>query len=421
MNPGARIIVTASVGSGKTEFFGHRAPTWFMGMYPKESALYITHKDSYAKRFGGMVGRTLKTYAPLFDWQFGNNTKLAAEHFTTPRGGEYFSQGITAGISGIHVRLITLDDFHGSAEAANSPTKREAVYEFYQGDLQQRLKEGASLIITSARWHHDDLIGRILSEPDHGFKQFHFPAICTDPANDILRRKEGEPLVPEIMSLAEIKRRRKSVSPYYFEALYLQRPQLRGGGLIKEGWFKHYIRRDDTLYGDNNRVCELDAAFWMITVDTAMSIKDTADYTVAQVWCVSGDDPLDRVAWLIDEWRGQQEAPNIPPLIKLLVQRYPRVTRVGIEGLQVAQYARKAKIPGVTVLPTISDKWLRAQPLANWAEDGRVMIPRIKDKPWVEEYLAELMAFPIGRYKDRLDASAHAIKYFSNMGRVGFL
>ena len=169
-----------------------------MGMYPNQSALYVTHKNSFAARAGRKVGNYLKSFAPLFGWDFGRGSKLAAHNFITPFEGEYFSQGIEAGISGIHTKMITIDDPYGNAEAANSPTKREAIWEFYQGDLQQRLKEGASLIITSARWHKDDLIGRITSDDDHGFEVYNFPALCTDPANDILGRKAGDPLVPKL-------------------------------------------------------------------------------------------------------------------------------------------------------------------------------------------------------------------------------
>ena len=105
------------------------------------------------------------------------------------------------------------------------------------------------------------------------------------------------------------------------------------------------------LHG-GGRVCELNDAYWMMFVDTAKTIKETSDYTVAQVWVVTGDRPDNRAAWLIDEWRDKQMTPNIVPVIKQLCARYPRISRVGIEGIEVAQYARKGGVPGVIQLST---------------------------------------------------------------------
>lgn len=56
--------------------------------------------------------------------------------------------------------------------------------------------------------------------------------------------------------------------------------------------------------------------------------------------------------------------------------------------------------------PESGDKGTRALPLVAQAEVGNILI---LEAPWNEAYLAELEAFPQGKYKDQVDASSRAL------------
>jgi predicted phage terminase large subunit-like protein len=58
-----------------------------------------------------------------------------------------------------------------------------------------------------------------------------------------------------------------------------------------------------------------------------------------------------------------------------------------------------------SAMPATGDKEVRARQFRSQAEAGNVAIVRGE---WNEAFLSELESFPNGRYKDQVDATAHA-------------
>jgi predicted phage terminase large subunit-like protein len=58
-----------------------------------------------------------------------------------------------------------------------------------------------------------------------------------------------------------------------------------------------------------------------------------------------------------------------------------------------------------TASPETGDKETRAQPLAAQAEVGNV---KLVQGPWVREFLDEISTFPVGKWKDQVDAASRA-------------
>src|SRR5699024_1973508 len=90
-----------------------------------------------------------------------------------------------------------IDDPFKNSEAANSLTIRDKVWDEWESTLSTRLHKGASVIVIMTRWHEDDIIGRLLERSPYDWERIRMPAIAED-ADDLLGRKIGEPLCPEL-------------------------------------------------------------------------------------------------------------------------------------------------------------------------------------------------------------------------------
>jgi predicted phage terminase large subunit-like protein len=150
-------------------------------------------------------------------------------------------------------------------------------------------------------------------------------------------------------------------------------------------------------------------------VDLAASTKTTADYSVFSLWGVTPPAPRSetledtRRLLLLDAFRARIEgADHMATLERLHKAWKPRFW--GIEratfGLSLIQTAsRTGRIP-VRELKPDWDKVSRAYAAAALMEAGRLWFP--KDAQWMDDWLAELMAFDKGRHDDCVDVTAYA-------------
>src|SRR5690606_21133098 len=98
------------------------------------------------------------------------------------RKGGIRSVGIGGGLTGETVDILIMDDLYKDAMDAWSPIVRENVENWYSTVAETRLHNNSQQLIVFTRWHHQDLAGKLLSDPDHDWTVISYPAI-----------KEGEP------------------------------------------------------------------------------------------------------------------------------------------------------------------------------------------------------------------------------------
>jgi predicted phage terminase large subunit-like protein len=198
------------------------------------------------------------------------------------------------------------------------------------------------------------------------------------------------------------------------------------GAIYKREWFRYYsldnggnysgprVEKNGVLVPDGvQRSCLLKDCRVFLTVDLATSLKESADYTVIQVWA---DDRYGNML-LVDMVRQRMEGPDIIPRAKALAQKYSAVF-VGFEsvGMQLA-FVQAAKRQGMTVkeLHADRDKVSRAIPATVRMEAGQIWFPT--HAPWLADLKDELLHFPpvdetgkeiAGMHDDMCDALAYA-------------
>ena len=186
------------------------------------------------------------------------------------------------------------------------------------------------------------------------------------------------------------------------------------GTLVRVEWFTYYqpieVHSPDgstrLLYRlPDQSVVDAEALHVFITVDPALSTKQTADYTAAAVWGIT---PTGKYL-LLDMLRARLEAPDVIRRVGALADQWG-AQWIGFEQVayqaSLIQFAKAAGLPAHG-LPADKDKVSRMLPLAARLEAGDVVFP--KDAPWLDELERELLLFPNGAHDDQVDALAYGV------------
>jgi len=191
--------------------------------------------------------------------------------------------------------MLILDDPVKNAESVLSQNARDCMWDWWVSVAYTRLQKGGTAIVVGTRWHEDDLIGRLIRQRDEGeedWEVLNLPAIAEP--GDPLGREEGEALWPEMFPLEVLEQIRRTQGPYWWAAMYMGRPTLLEGGVLKREWM-------------NNRFSVPPAMQRVIqTVDSAAKSGEDNDYSIVATWGTDGVD-----FYLLDVWRAKVEFPEL--------------------------------------------------------------------------------------------------------------
>ena len=182
------------------------------------------------------------------------------------------------------------------------------------------------------------------------------------------------------------------------------------GHMFKREWFKYYdtIAGEDPEYILGDEVVKHSELSIFGTMDTALSIKETADYSVIMT---VGSTPSGKLL-VMDVFRARLEAPELLPQIEAKISEY-NMSWLGVEdssfGLGIIQMARRQGLP-IRNLKADKSKTARAVPAAAGVENGSIWF--LKNAKWLVEFERELTSFPSsGSHDDMVDALAYAARF----------
>jgi predicted phage terminase large subunit-like protein len=287
-------------------------------------------------------------------------------------------------------------------QEAHSQTARNRLWEQYLGTLRHRLDdEHAPIIVCHARWHQDDISGRLIeqTENDTGeqFEVIELAAIAEEDRADPLGRQPGEVLEPERFSLAAVQARHKAMGSYLAAGLEQQRPASPVGSIIRRDWWQYYT------------VLPAQTQDWLISVDTSFKDTSTADFCVLQVWARAGAD-----FYLVDQTRDRMSYVAAKRAIQNLHQKYPQAARILIEDTAngpAIMNDLKRDVPGLVARPAKSSKEARLHSISGYIEAGNVHLP--EKARWLADYVDELTEFPGVTNDDQVDATTQALIEFT--------
>jgi predicted phage terminase large subunit-like protein len=145
--------------------------------------------------------------------------------------------------------------------------------------------------------------------------------------------------------------------------------------------------------------------------DTALSDRNTADYTVIGMFTLTSKGDL----LLLERWRGRYSEPEQVKLMRQVCDEW-NPTYLGIEaatpGLHTIQQLQHT-LP-IRLLKPQGSKIARATTAATYLEQGRILFP---NKPLRGEWDTELVTFPHAKHDDQVDVLAYAAQQINQRRR----
>jgi len=389
-----------------SEIASRRFPAWHLGKYPQHEVIAASHTTGLAMGFSRRNRALLRDsdYHQIFDTRLDPDSQAAEEWFTA-QGGAYFAAGVGSGIAGRGAHILMIDDPVRSQEDADSPTQREAAWDWYTSDAYTRLAPGGGVILIMTRWHEDDLGGRLLAEQKNGgdkWQLIEFPALATQ---DEPNRKKGEALHPDRYDEKSLARIRKVLGERKWSALFQQNPTPETGMYFTREMFKFY----DPDVVDTSKLIGYQA--W----DLAVTTNDLSNYTVGMTAGVDEHDDI----YILDRVRGKFDAmETMENICDAFMKWRPIMDIVGIEAGQIEKSIGpfmqksidKKRLYDMHILqlpPGRQDKAARARPIQGLMRQGRVLLPHPDKAPWVHELMDEMLRFLAGGTNDdQVDAMA---------------
>lgn len=405
-----RLLVLVPPRFGKSELASIHFPAWCLGRHPDRRIIATSYNEQLARHFGRQARDLVAS--PAFRRVFPGlglaaDGTAADEWRLQGASGSYLAAGIGGSITGYGADLLLVDDPIKNREEADSAVFRERTWDWFQSVAYSRLEPGGRIVVTMARWHPDDLAGRLLRATAEGrdrWEVLELPALSA----------EGQPLWPERFDREALERIRLALDERTWSALYQQQPTSERGTVFQRDWLARY---------DGGAERARVAVARIISVDTAYKDGEEHDYSCALVADLMPDYTLE----LREVWRERVPFPDLAFALDQLCARWNRDDQlrwIVIEdsgaGTSLLQTLR-AWAPAAVARALVSwkpagAKRERARLASVWMRNGLVRLPRPSESaPWLFELERELLEFPGSLHDDQVDALTQAILFLENL------
>jgi predicted phage terminase large subunit-like protein len=389
-----RLMVFMPPGHAKTLYGSILFPAWLLAQNVGTDIIAASYNSDYAEDTSGKLIRMIREHERVLEYKLLNDSRGFWE---TDRRGQYRASGVGGGITGRRADLVLIDDPFKGRKEANSETERNTLWNWYRAEIITRLKPGARIVLIQTCWHHDDLAGRLLAQPNADqWRIVNLPALAEE--NDMLGRQPGEALWPEWEDEEKLARKREEVGEFEWSALYQQRPTPIEGSLFKPGMMPipdaapqcvSVVRSWDLAGTEKNRGNNPD---W--TVGLKVGRTPTGSYVVLdEVRFRGGPDAVDATILNTAHLDGKSVKIRLPE-------------DAGQAGKnQTLHLTRMLAGFTVTFERETGGKDTRAMPVASQVNVGNVAMVKAD---WNMPFRDELAAFPAGTFDDRVDALSGA-------------
>jgi predicted phage terminase large subunit-like protein len=401
-----RLLMNVPPGSMKSLLTGVIWPAWEWGPrgMPEQRFVGTAHEETLAIRDNRKCRDliTSEWYQGLWEIEMASDLNGKREFGNTKKGFRQ-ARAFTS-MTGVRGDRVILDD-PISADNANSPAALEEARLAFTETLPTRVNnDNSAIVVVMQRLNEKDVSG-VIKDMDLPYVHLCIP-MRFEPARRCTtsigwtdpRQVEGELMFPERFGEQQVQELEKVLGSYGTAGQLQQRPAPRGGGILKEAWFKYYT--------------VLPALeFRTIHADTAQKTGEENDFSVFQCW---GRSTVGQ-AVLIDQIRGKWEAPELLVQARAFWHKHKAMAGAPLRAMVVEDKVsgtgliQTLRREGVAVVPVqrSKDKLSRGYDAAPFIESGNVLLPQ--DAPWLSDLLAEASTFPGGAHDDQLDPMFDAI------------
>ena len=414
---------------------------------PGVQFLHASYAQSLSLRDSTKCRRLIES--PWYQGLWGDRFALMSDQntktrFDNDKGGSRLSTSVGSSLTGEGGNIIVVDDPNAAQEAFSEATIASTI-EWWDGALSTRLnnaKTGAFVVIQQ-RLSEEDLTGHILSkdvgewthlclpmrfEPE---RSFHTSIGWEDP-----RKEAGELLWPERFGEREVGILERQMGPWTAAGQLQQRPEPKGGGVIKREWWRLWER---DIFPDVDYV--------IAALDTAYTTKTENDFSALTIWGVfSGGDQKAMATRVIGRdaetasvimrtysaehpkiillwaWQERLELHELVLKVQESMKKW-KVDRLLIEnkaaGISVAQEIRRMygheDFAVQLVDPKSQDKLSRLYSVQHLFAEGLIYAP---DRAWADQVITQTSTFPKGKHDDLVDTVSMALKHLRELGML---
>lgn len=390
-----RLIISAPPRHGKSELVTTNVPIWVLERFPDKEVILTSYGAELSTDFGRKVRDIVTSNEALLDMRVRQDASKAS-NWSTTMGGSMRSIGLGGSITGRGADILIIDDYIKEVKEALSQAHHEYVWNWFVSTAMTRLEPGGTVIIIATRWHHNDLIGRILKHKGiaEGWDYIRLPAFAEE--NDVLGRTPGEPLFRSRYDVEALAERQITLGTYWFNAMYQQDPKDDNSKVADKSWLQTIETLEDP---DNCRY----ARVWDLA-----STANGGDYTVGTLMAAHNKT---EVTTIMNVVRKQLSPGAVESLIRAtaLADGYNTIIYIeqepGSSGKLLFEYLKNTVLPEFTVMsvPASESKLVRSQPFLAACEAGKVVLLK---GSWNELFLDEFDAFPDGSHDDQVDTTA---------------
>ena len=478
-----RLIINIPPRMGKSSITSVAFPAWTWTQPsishtsgPGVQFLHASYAQQLALRDSVKCRRLIES--PWYQGLWGDRFSLTSDQntktrFDNDKNGSRLSTSVGSALTGEGGAIIVVDDPNAAQEAFSEATIASTI-DWWDSALSTRLnnpKEGAFVVIQQ-RLSEEDLTGHILSKDIGEWTHLCLPMkyewrrhsvtsigwedprglddegnslvevtddgdrIPATPEAEIeLEKREDTLLWPDRFGEREVNILEKQLGPWAAAGQLQQRPEPKGGGIIKRDWWQPW---ESINYPNMDLV--------IATLDTAYTTKTENDPSAMTVWGVFSSDvnvmaptqATTRGSKLVEysrsytevaprvmlmyAWQGRYE---LHDLVQKVAQtcREMKVDQLLIEnkaaGFSVAQEIRRMygyEKFGVHMFdPKSQDKLARLYSVQHLFAEGLVFAPI---KQWSEMVIAQVGQFPKGKHDDLVDTVSMAMRHLRDTGAI---
>lgn len=400
-----RLMIFMPPGSAKSTYTSKIFPAFLMASRPGIQLVGASNTGDLAIDFSREVQGIIEEFGRELDLTL--STTPAAYWFAS-NGSSYKAVGTGGRVVGSRADIAIIDDPYSGAQQVYSEAGRHAVRQWFNNDLNTRVKPDGAVILMHTRWHVDDLAGQLLEEQGDEWEVLNLPAIWEEAEHDEpqwpwgLGRTFDELIWPEYHHREFYDLHRKTQGERDFQAQYQQSPRVQDGSFFATGKLRIIPHDDLAPAVEVVRAWDFAASArigtnrpdW--TVGVKMQRDEFGRWTILDVVRFQGE-PEKVELELVRTARA--DGPNVRHSLpqdpassgKSIVSHYIRL---------LAGYKARSDLER-------GDKSMRAMPFATQVNGGNVTL--LKGK-WNDAFVDELSLFPGGRNDDQVDAASRAFR-----------
>lgn len=394
-----RLIINIPPRNLKSHCASICLPAFILGHNPKARIVCVSYAQTLAENLSRKTRQLMESdfYKTTFKTRLeGKNTE---NEFETSENGFRYATSIDGSLTGLGGNFIIIDD-PIKADDALSDTIRTRVNNWYDNTLVSRLNDKVNgvIVVIMQRLHIDDLTGHLLKQD--GWEVLSLASIAekderfTLSNGKMVGRKAQEALNPSLESVDILNNQRKLMNEYNFSAQYQQNPIPLAGNIINYDWFAQFSKFEIPV-----------EAKTIQSWDIALKDGKNNDYSV----CITAK-IFETKLYITDIQRFKLDLPALASKIEELYVA-ENCNHLVIEessvSLSLIQYLKKVLPVSFISYKPKGNKISRANSVALYIKSKDVLLA--EDAKWLDEFRAEINAFPNGKHDDQVDALTQLI------------